>query len=103
MRLNPMCIRDLLFNKIVGLLFFVQVGILVIDLTAPFHGLQIGLAEQEAVFLNGFTDHLFAPGYDGAWDPLASLLLLPVAYYAISVILSATGQTIYKSVNSRYP
>ena len=90
--------KKFLTSRSVLALFGVQIAFLIATLTAPIHGIQLVTVPVtiETQFLNGFTDLLFEPGYNGLWDPLATLLLLPAVYYATAIILTALGRGAYR-------
>ena len=90
--------RKTLTSRSVLALFGLQIAFLIATFTAPIHGIQLVTVPVtiETQFLNRFTDLLFEPGYNGLWDPLATLLLLPAVYYATAVVLTALGRGTYR-------
>lgn len=87
-----------LVSRSVLVVFGVQIAFLITALTAPIHGVQflMGPVFVEAQFINFFTDYLFAPGYNGLWDPLATLLVLPFVYYVTAIAIAGLGRTAYR-------
>lgn len=90
--------RKFLVSCSVLVLFGVQMAFLIAGFTAPIHGVRLLMVPVmvEAKFINQFTDYLFAPGYNGLWDPLATILVLPIVYYITALVLAALGRTAYR-------
>lgn len=88
-------VRRYLFSRGVVVLFGLQLAFLLATFVEP-HSIGIVAAPvlTEATLINGFTDLLFAPGYTGLWDPLATLLVLPVVYYASAIVVSSLGRAV---------
>ena len=95
----PSGVRRRFLSRGVVVLFGIQLTLLLATFAEPIHGVQVVTipVTAEAKFVNGFTDRLFVPGYDGLWDPLATILVLPVVYYATAVVVSALGRALYRS------
>jgi hypothetical protein len=95
----PAGVRRQFLSRGVVVLFSIQLALLIATLAEPLHGMATVTipVTAEAKFINGFTDLLFAPGYDGLWDPLATILVLPFVYYTTAVVVSALGRAIYRS------
>ena len=92
--------RRLFASRSVVALFALQVAFFLIVVTAPVHGVDVLTTPviAEAQFINSFTDNVFAPGYDGPWDPLSTLFALPVVYYATAVVVAAVLRVAYRLV-----
>jgi hypothetical protein len=95
-------LRRLLASRSVVVLFGLQAASFLVVVTAPVHGVDVLTTPvvAEAQFVNSFTDNVFAPGYNGPWDPLSTLFALPVVYYATAVVVAAVLRVSYRFVRN---